>query len=73
MLDLTKISQETSPKIKQIRERLAVTEPLLMMACHSDHIVKCFAVYRNDQLVLMVIEHCKGPTLQALIDHKRIP
>jgi serine/threonine protein kinase len=36
--------------------------------------VKCFAVYRNKELVVMVIEHCNGPTLQAAItDRGRIP
>jgi serine/threonine protein kinase len=45
VLDLTKIDKETSPKVREIRQRLARTEPRLMMACDSENIVKCYDVY----------------------------
>ena len=55
VIDLTKIDKEFSPKVRDIRQRLATTEPQLMMACNSNNIVKCYDVYQNKWLTVMVI------------------
>ena len=60
--------------MKEIRRRLCVSESKLMMLCDSEHIVKCFDVYENRWLKIMVLEYCNGGDLQAEINGKlRIP
>lgn len=44
------------------------------MACDSENIVKCYDVYYNESLKIMMIEYCNGKNLQHEIDSKgRIP
>jgi serine/threonine protein kinase len=74
LLNLTKIDKESSLKVREIRHRLAITEPQLMMTCDSENIIKCYDVYQNQWLKVMVIEYCNGMTLQEEINEKkRIP
>ena len=42
-----------------------------MYQCDSPNLIKCFDVYRNEDLKVMAIEYCNGKTLQAEIDEKR--
>jgi hypothetical protein len=42
-----------------------------MFQCENPNLIKCFDVYRNDDLKIMIIEFCNGKTLQAEIDEKR--
>lgn len=45
-----------------------------MMLCNSDNVIRCFDVYENKSLKIMIIEFCNGGTLQSEIDvKKRIP
>lgn len=45
-----------------------------MMACDSENIVKCYDVYYNESLKIMMIEYCNGKNLQHEIYNKgRIP
>nr|VVW87185.1 unnamed protein product [Nymphaea colorata] len=74
VLDLVKIESERSETVRKIRRRLAITEPQLMMTCDSENIIKCYDVYQNKSLKVMVIEYCNGLTLQEEItEKKRIP
>lgn len=46
VLDLVAIErEETSPRVKEIRRRLAKTESELMMRVNSDHVMKLYDVY----------------------------
>jgi len=36
-----------------------------MYQCDSDHLIKCYDVYSNQDLKLMMIEYCNGTTLQT--------
>lgn len=45
-----------------------------MMLCNSEHIVKCYDVYENRSLKIMVMEYCNGGDLQGEISSKgKIP
>jgi len=45
-----------------------------MYMCNSPYLLKCYDVFENEDLKVMVIEYCNGETLQAEIDKKkRIP
>lgn len=44
------------------------------MLCNSENLIKCFDIYENKSLKIMVIEYCNGGTLQQEIRNKhRIP
>ena len=63
VLDLYQIEKEAKPSIREVRKRLSKTEPLLMMKCSSENLVKCYDVYQNKSLVVMMMEYCKDGTL----------
>jgi serine/threonine protein kinase len=45
-----------------------------MYECESPYLLKCFDVYENKDLKVLIIEYCNGKTLKAEIDErKRIP
>jgi serine/threonine protein kinase len=45
-----------------------------MMICDSDNVVKCYNVYENRSLKIMVMEYCNGGELQREITNKyKIP
>ena len=74
LMNLRQISEEKNLAVKAIKQRLCESEPRLMYLCKSPFLIKCFDVYSNDDLKIMVIEYCNGKTLQAEIDEKkRIP
>lgn len=42
--------------------------------CNSPYLLKCYDLYENEDLKVLIIEYCNGKTLQAEIDEKkRIP
>lgn len=53
--------------MKEIRRRLARTESEIMSMLKSDHIMKCFDVYENKCMKIMMIEYCNGGTLYDII------
>lgn len=71
MIDLREIAQEINPKIKQIRERLALSEPKLMMQCHSRNLLKCLEIFENKDLKVLRMEYCSGKTLDAYLQKKK--
>lgn len=45
-----------------------------MYMCDSPFLLKCYDVYENSDLKVLIIEFCNGKTLQDEIDEKkRIP
>ena len=42
-----------------------------MYMCDSPYLLKCYDVYENEDLKVLIIEYCNGSTLQAEIDEKR--
>ena len=58
VIDLLDIRDESHPKVKEIRERLAISEPKLMMKCNSEHLLKCYDIYENKDLKILVMEYC---------------
>lgn len=45
-----------------------------MQKCNSENLIKCYDVYENKSLKIMVIEYCNGGTLDDEIKSKgRIP
>ena len=42
-----------------------------MMICSSENLIKCFDVYENKDLKLMVLEYCCGVSLEDEIKVKR--
>jgi serine/threonine protein kinase len=56
--------------LKDIKLRLAETEPRLMQMCNSPCLLKCYDVYENEDLKVLILEYCKGKTLQNDIDLK---
>lgn len=54
-----------------IKQKLCESEPRLMYQCNSPYLIKCFDVYRNDDLKIIVMEYCNGKTLQAEINEKK--
>lgn len=74
VLDLEAVELDPSEKVREIRRRLCRTESQLMMQCDSDNVVRCYDVYENKALKIMIIEYCNGGTLQEEINQKlRIP
>lgn len=75
VLDLVSIEEdEKSARVREIRKRLAKTESEMMMKCDSPHVMKCYDVYENKDLKIMMIEYCNGGTLSdALAEKGRIP
>ena len=67
VIDLYNINNIKNAKLRDIQQRLARTESELMMQCHSEHVVKCHHVYQNDDLKIIVMEYCNGPTLKSEI------
>jgi serine/threonine protein kinase len=64
VLDLEAVENEPNERVKEIRRRLCVSESRLMMICNSEHVIKCFDVYENKSLKIMVLEYCNGGDLQ---------
>ena len=62
---------EKNDKIKAIRERLAESEPKLMMQCESPNLIKCYDLYENRDFKILVMEYCKGKTLDQYMRRKR--
>lgn len=60
VLDLFAIEKEPNEKIKEIKKRLSRTEPELMLICNSENVVKCYDVYSNNFLKIIVMEFCNG-------------
>ena len=60
VIDLRDISHETNIKVKMIKERLAASEPKLMMLCDSPNVMKCYDIYENKDLKILVLEYCDG-------------
>jgi serine/threonine protein kinase len=60
VIDLRDISYETNIKVKMIKERLAASEPKLMMLCDSPNVMKCYDIYENKDLKILVLEYCDG-------------
>lgn len=53
---------------------MAKTESEMMMKCDSPHVMKCYDVYENKDLKIMMIEYCNGGTLADMLGEKgRIP
>jgi len=74
VLDLKDITYETNPKIKMIKERLAISEPKMMMLCDSPNLIKCYDIYENKDLKILVMEYCNGENLQTYrLRKKKIP
>lgn len=75
VLDLAAIERdECSARVKEIRRRLAKTESEMMMQVDSDHVMKCYDVYENKWLKIMIIEYCNGGTLsEEIYKRGRIP
>ena len=42
----------------------------MMRICNSPNLVKCYDVYENEELKLMMLEYCNGGSLQDYIDRK---
>lgn len=42
----------------------------MMRICNSPNLVKCYDVYENEELKLMMVEYCNGGSLQDYIDRK---
>ena len=74
VIDMTNIKNEANNIVRQIKLRLAESEPRLMYICDSENLLKCYDVYENEDLKLIVIQYCNGETLQAEINRRgRIP
>ena len=75
VLDLVSIEEdEKNARVREIRRRLARTESEMMMLCDSPHVMKCYDVYENKDLKIMMIEYCNGGTLSDMLTEKgRIP
>jgi serine/threonine protein kinase len=67
LMDLRKINAEDKIVVKLIKQRLSESEPKLMYQCNSPNLVKCYDVFRNEDLKVLVLEYCNGGTLQAEI------
>ena len=48
---------------REVKTRLAKTESEMMAICDSPHILKCYDVYENEDLIVMMIEYCNEGTL----------
>lgn len=74
VIDLREISNEINYKIKEIRQRLAVSEPKLMMQCDSPHLLKCLDIFENRDLKVLKMEYCQGKTLDTYLQkRKKLP
>jgi serine/threonine protein kinase len=71
LLDLHEIANEGSQRVRLIRERLAVSEPKLMMLCESPNLIKCYDIYENADLKVLVMEFCEGRTLEDELKSKK--
>lgn len=43
-----------------------------MQLCDSPNILKCYQIFQNDSLKVLILEYCSGQTLQDYIDKKRV-
>lgn len=71
VLDLAEIEKDPNGRVREIRRRLSKTESELMMACNSENVLKCYEVYENKSLKIMVIEYCNDGTLESEIMSKK--
>ena len=70
VLDLHAIEKEPNQRVKEIKKRLCRTESQLMIICDSENVVRCFNVYENPSLKIIVMEYCNGGELQREINRK---
>jgi serine/threonine protein kinase len=42
-----------------------------MMECKNDHLLKCYDIYQNKDLKILVMEYCSGKTLEAHLQKKK--
>ena len=74
VLDLHAIEKEPNERVREIKRRLCRTDSQLMMICNSTNVVRCFNVYENKQMKIIVMEYCNGGELQREISKKvKIP
>lgn len=64
LMDLRSINAERSNAVRAIKQRLCESEPRLMYQFNSPNLMKCYDVFRNDDLKVLILEYCNGPTLQ---------
>lgn len=70
LMDLEKIRREANPKIQEIRWRLVRNEPALMQQCDSPNVLRCWEIFENESLKVLILEYCNGHTLQEFLDRK---
>ena len=64
LIDIRSINALKSNMVRAIKQRLCESEPRLMYQFNSPNLMKCFDVYRNEDLKVLILEYCNGPTLQ---------
>ena len=42
-----------------------------MMLCESPNLIKCFDIYENSDLKILVMEYCQGLTLDKYLRKKK--
>ena len=70
MIDLRDIHYEKNRLLKEIKLRLSRTEDQMMMKCSSSNLVKCYEVFANMDLKIIVMEYCNKGTLENYIKKK---
>jgi serine/threonine protein kinase len=70
VIDLRQIARMPEGKEKRTRMRLAQTEPELMQSCDSNYVLKCFSIYKNEDLKVLILEFCNGKTLHQELQEK---
>jgi serine/threonine protein kinase len=74
LLDLNAIHNEPRQRLREIKLRLSENEDKMMLICNNANLVKCFDVYLNKDLKLIIMEYCDGGTLEDYLQEKgRIP
>jgi serine/threonine protein kinase len=53
--------------VKSIKKRLLNSEAELMMKLDCDHIIKCYDIYENKELKIIVTDYFSGGTLTSKI------
>jgi serine/threonine protein kinase len=64
LIDIRSINALKSNAVRAIKQRLCESEPRLMYQFNSRNLIKCYDVYRNDDLKILILEYCNGSTLQ---------
>lgn len=74
VIDLRAINQEKSEAKRLILQRLSHNEDKMMLKCNSPYLVKCFDVFKNEDLKIIVMEYCNRGTLtEYLSEKKKLP